>query len=72
MQIDVTQKKLSIFFLRLRHKLNDFSWQLNDFFLTLPNKVEIRTTKKTTKNSDLSAYEIEIIIENEIILVMSG
>ena len=65
LQIDVTQWKLSIFFLTLRHKLNDFFWQFSDFFLTLRHKEEIRPSSKTTKNSDLSAYEIEIILENE-------
>ena len=39
----------------------DFNW-----------KSPIRTSRKTTKNSDLSAYEIEIIIENELVLAMRG
>ena len=72
LQIDVTQRKLSIFFLTLRHKLNDFFWQLTDFFFTLRHKEEIRPSSKTTKNSDLSAYEIEIILENKIVLAISG
>ena len=45
---------------------------MSDFFLTLRHKEKISTSRKTTKNSDLSAYEIEIIFENEIVLAMSG
>ena len=73
-KIDVTQRiwwQLSIFFLTLRHKLNDF-WQLSNFFLTIRHKEEIRPSSKTAKNSDLSPYGIGIILENDIVLAMIG
>ena len=57
------KENCSIFFLMLRHKLNNFFWQLRNFFLTLRHKEEIRPSSKTTKNSDLSAYEIGIILK---------
>ena len=60
-----------IFFLTLRHKLNDF-WQLSNFFLTIRHKEEIRPSSKTAKNSDLSPYGIGIILENDIVLAMIG